>query len=195
MNCAECEILICDYVDGTLDAAGRAAVQVHLAECPACAALAVDSAEAIEFMQRASDVEPPPELITRILFDAPWRKGARAAGVRGWMDRIFSPMLQPRLVMGMAMSVLSLSLMFNTVRQLKPSDLEPSKVVAGIEDRASRAWARTVKFYDNLKVVYQVQSLLHEWQQQDEEEQKPAKAVPDSDPHRLPVKPVPEKSK
>ena len=195
MNCAECEILICDYVDGTLDAAGRAAVEVHLAECQACTALAADSAEAIEFMQRASDIEPPPELITRILFDAPWRKGARAAGVRGWIDRVFSPMLQPRLVMGMAMSVLSLSLMFNTVRQLKPSDLEPSKVIAGIEDRASRAWTRTVKFYDNLKVVYQVQSLLHEWQQQDEEEQKPAKPVPDSDPHRLPVKPVPEKSK
>ncbi len=171
MTCAEMEVLICDYVDGTLDAEGRSAVERHLGECPACAALAADSAEAVRFMERVADVEPPPRLITRILFDAPWRKGARVDGPRGWLDRVFSPLLQPRLVMGMAMSVLSLSLMFNTVRQLKPSDLEPSKVVAGIEDRATRAWARTVKFYDNLKVVYQVQGLLHEWQQQDEERQ------------------------
>ncbi len=199
MNCAELEVLICDYVDGTLDAAGRAVVEEHLAQCEECAALAADSAEAVQFMERAADVEPPPQLITRILFDAPWRKSARMQGVRGWIDRIFSPLLQPRLVMGMAMSVLSLSLLFHNVGQLKPSDLEPSKVVAGIEDRAERTWARTVKFYDNLKVVYQVESLLHEWQQQDEEQRpasKPAvKPAAAADPHRLPVKSVPERSK
>ena len=202
MKCAELEALICDYVDGALDAAGRAAdralVESHLAECSACASLAADSAEAVRFMERAADVEPPPQLITRILFDAPWRKGARAQGARGWLDRVFSPLLQPRLVMGMAMSVLSLSLLFHNVGQLKPSDLEPAKVLAGIEDRATRAWARTVKFYDNLKVVYQVESLLHEWQQQDEEQQPAAKPAArpaaDSDPHRLPVKSVPKGS-
>ncbi len=46
----------------------------HLAECPACAELARDSAAAVAFMERAAEVEPPPELMTRILFDAPWRK-------------------------------------------------------------------------------------------------------------------------
>jgi anti-sigma factor RsiW len=198
MNCADLEILICDYVDGTLNHAGRMVVENHLAGCDVCAALAADAADAVRFMERAADVEPPPQLITRILFDAPWRKGARASGVRGWLDRIFSPLLQPRLVMGMAMSVLSLSLFFHNVRQLKPSDLEPSKVLAAIEDRAERTWARTVKFYDNLKVVYQVQSLLHEWQQQDEEQppaSKPAaKPASVTDPHRLPVKSVPEGS-
>jgi len=37
MNCAELEILICDYVDGTLAAADKAAVESHLSACPACA--------------------------------------------------------------------------------------------------------------------------------------------------------------
>jgi hypothetical protein len=95
--------------------------------------------------------------------------------------------------MGMAMSVLSLSLFFHNVQQLKPSDLEPSKVVAGIEDRAERAWARTVKFYDNLKVVYQVESLLHEWQQQDAQDQRTQDAKP-ADSHRLPVNSVPKQT-
>ncbi len=164
-------MLICDYVDGALDPAQRAEVEAHLAECALCAELARDGAAAVRFMERAADVEPPQELVTRILFDAPWRKGANPSEARRWINAIFSPFHQPRFVMGMAMSILSLSLMFNSVRQLRPQDLEPAKVWAGIEDRAVRTWARTVKFYENLKVVYQVQSLLHEWQQQDEEQQ------------------------
>ena len=82
MNCADLEILICDYVDGTLDAAHRAEVEAHLAECELCAELAHDSAAAVRFMERAADVEPPPELVTRILFDAPWHKGANPSGGR-----------------------------------------------------------------------------------------------------------------
>ena len=75
MNCADIEILICDYVDGTLGAAEKAEVERHFAECPACAELARDSAAAVSFMESAADVEAPPELVTRILFDAPWTKG------------------------------------------------------------------------------------------------------------------------
>ena len=41
MNCAEIEILICDYVDGTLPAAEKAAVERHLATCDACARYAM----------------------------------------------------------------------------------------------------------------------------------------------------------
>jgi anti-sigma factor RsiW len=198
MNCAELETLICDYVDGTLDPSQRAEVEAHLANCELCAELARDSADAVQFMARAATVEPPPELVTRILFDAPWRRGSNPTEARGWINAIFSPFQQPRFVMGMAMSILSLSLMFNSVRQLHPQDLEPAKVWAGVEDRAVRSWARTVKFYDNLKVVYQMQSLLHEWQQQDQEEQRPAaKTTPAGqlDSHKLPVKSDEQKSK
>jgi len=196
MNCADLEISICDYVDGALDAAQKAEVEAHLADCPLCAELARDAAAAVRFMVRAAEVEPPPELVTRILFDAPWRRGANPTGAHRWINAIFSPFQQPRFVMGMAMSILSLSLMFNSVRQLRPQALEPAKVWAGIEDRAVRSWARTVKFYDNLKVVYQMQSLLHEWQQQDQEQVRPAeKTAPASpiDSHKLPVKPESQK--
>lgn len=196
MNCADLDILICDYVDGALDAAQKAEVESHLAECVMCAEMARDSAAAVRFMECAADVEPPPELVTRILFDAPWRKGANPTGAHRWINAIVSPFLQPRYVMGMAMSILSLSLLFNSVRQLQPQDYEPAKVWAGMEDRAVRTWARTVKFYDNLKVVYQMQTLLHEWQQQDEEQERPAaKTAPASqiDSHKLPVKSEPNK--
>jgi anti-sigma factor RsiW len=189
MNCAEIEILICDYVDGTLSPADKAAVERHLATCDACAELARDSASAVAFMERAAEVEPPPELITRILFDAPWSKGKQRSKPREWAVALLSPILQPKFAMGMAMTILSISMLARfvmPVRQLRPADLRPTEVWAGIEDRAVRTWARTVKFYENLKFVYQIQTTLKEWQQQSDD-QKPAAGKPDD--RKLPVKP------
>jgi len=187
MTCADAEILICDYA--TLASSERFALERHLAGCPACAEMARDSAEALAFMERAAEVEPPPELVTRILFDAPWTKGQAKARRRSRLAAMLSPLLAPRFVMGAAMTILSLSMLARPVRQIRLDDLEPAQVWAGLEDRAVRAWARTVKFYDNLKIVYDIQTTLREWQQQDEE-MRPAAAPPNQgvDEHRLPVK-------
>ena len=194
MNCAEIEIRICDYVDGSLAPADKAEVERHLSACPACAELARDSAAAVAFMERAAEVEPPPELITRILFDAPWSKGRQRSKAREWATALLSPILQPKFAMGMAMTILSISMLTKFVapaRQLHPADFRPAQVWAGIEDRAVRSWARTVKFYENLKFVYQIQTTLKEWQQQSED-QKPA-GKPDD--RKLPVRaPAPEPS-
>ena len=43
MNCAEFEILLADYMDGTLPANDRDAFVRHLDSCAACAALAEDA--------------------------------------------------------------------------------------------------------------------------------------------------------
>jgi hypothetical protein len=197
MNCADLEILICDYVDATLASGPKAEVERHLAECPACAELARDSAAAVQFMGRAAAVEAPPELVTRILFDAPWSKGKAKSKVWVWTASLLSPFLQPKYAMGMAMTILSISMLakfVTPVRQPKLSDLRPSQVWAGLEDRTARAWGRTVKFYDNLKFVYQIQTTLREWQQQDEErrpanDRKPSE--PKTDDRKLPVKSAP----
>jgi anti-sigma factor RsiW len=193
MNCADIEILICDYVDGTLGPAEKAEVERHFAECPACAELARDSAAAVTFMERAAEVEPPPELITRILFDAPWTKGKAQSKPRLWLTAILSPILQPKYAMGMAMTLLSFAMLAKFVapiRQPQLSDLQPSKVWAGLEDRAVRAWSRSMKYYENLKFVYQIQTTLRDWQQQDED-QRPANdrktASPKTDDRKLPV--------
>ena len=196
MNCAEIEILICDYVDGTLPAAEKAELERHLEDCPACAELARDSAAAVGFIQRAEDVAPPPELVTKILFEAPWRKNKSVVtGLRGRLSAWLRPVLQPKFVMGAAMTILSFSLLsrFTPIHQIKASDLQPKAVWAGLENRVLDAWDRTVKFYDNLKFVYQIQTTLREWQQQDEE-QRPVKRQNSrtTDDHKLPAKSAPQ---
>ena len=193
MICAEFEELICDYVDGTLTAAVKAEVERHLEACPACAELAKDSAAAVSFMERAADVEPPPELITRILFDAPWTKKAPSRG-RGWLgerlSKLIAPVIQPKFVMGMAMTILSFSILsrFVPMQQIKAADLRPSEIWAGLDDRAHRAWARSLKYYENLKVVYQVQTMLRDWQQQADEQKASKQSEPKADDRKLPVK-------
>jgi hypothetical protein len=194
MNCADAEILICDDLDGALSPVQKLELERHLAGCEACADMAADVRSAVAFMDRAAEVEPPPQLVTRILFDAPWRqvRPSAASGIRGWFERLLDPVLQPRLAMGMAMTILSVAMLAKfvaPVRQLQPSDLDPVKIWAELEDRAYRAWERSVKFYDNLRFVYQVQTTLREWEQQQDEQKTIA---PEADERRLPAKKAPE---
>jgi hypothetical protein len=189
MTCAEAELLICDYA--SLPSAERFELERHLGECPACAEMARDSAAALAFMERAADVEPPAELITKILFDAPWTKAnVKRAGWLGGLRRWIQPVVQPRFVMGALMTLLSFSMLSRYVpmRQIKASDLQPAAVWATLDDGAHRVWARTVKYYENLKVVYQIQALLREWQQQEDEQKPAAAAQPTVDDRKLPVK-------
>lgn len=176
MNCADLEILLCDYVDGALAADARAEMERHLAGCRACAEMARDVAAAVAFMERAEEVQPPPELLTRILFELPSAHHARPkkkGGVRVWFQQWLQPVLQPRFAMGFAMTILSFSLIGKfagiSPRQLTLDDLKPAKVWRALDDRIYRGWQRTVKFYENIRLVYEVQTQLREWTQREAE--------------------------
>jgi Putative zinc-finger len=185
MNCADVEILICDYVDGTLAASERAAVERHLQDCPNCAELARDGALAVAVIERAEVVEPPQELVSHILFNPPWH---RQRG--GWFSQVLHPLLAPRFAMSMALTVLSFAMIMPKMRQFQPTDLSPAVVWAGIEGRVDRIWERSEKFYDNLKFIYQIRATLREWQQQSAETRTHSGAST-TEQHRVPA-PNPE---
>ena len=71
MTCAELDILLCDYVDGTLRDAEKTALESHLAGCNACAELAKDVLSVTAFIETVHPAEPPAELLTRILHQRP----------------------------------------------------------------------------------------------------------------------------
>ena len=171
MNCTDFEILLCDYMDGTLDEARRSELEAHQRECASCAELAKDVAGAVAFIERVPQVEPPPELLAKIAFEIP-QESSPKRGLKAWISGWLRPVVQPRFAMGMAMTILSFSMLGRfsgiEVRDLKPSDLQPAKVWAAVDDRAHRAWGRAVKYYENLRLVYEVQSRLQEWSEQDE---------------------------
>lgn len=167
MRCSDLEALICDYVDGTLAPAERATVELHLTSCPSCRALVEEARSAVSFIEKTAGVEPPPALVNHLLFEV--RQGAmRPVRERGgWLARLLEPVLQPRFAMGMAMTILSFAMLARfagvPVRQLRITDLEPAKVWMAAEDRVWRVWDRAKKYYESLRLVYEIQQTLKEW--------------------------------
>jgi len=192
MTCADIEIALCDYMDGNLAPAERAEVERHISGCALCAELVRDAGAALAFMEHVADVEPPPELVTR-MYAIPTRRDLQMAtmrrGVRAWFHRLFEPLLQPRMVMGLSLTILFFGMMVRCAgipeRRVTRADLNPARVWVGVEDRVHRGWERSVKFYENLRFVYQIQSRLRDWQAQ--QEQAPGAELQNVDEHQLPA--------
>ncbi len=166
MNCQRIDELLCDYVDGTLNAIQQATFEAHMNDCAACREMVADVTGAVNFLARVADVEPPRELVTRIVYHTPQNAPlVEKLAQKDWLRRWVAPFLQPRFAMGMAMTILSFSMLGKfvaPVKQLKPSDLDPVKVWRSIDDSAHRSWDRMMKYYDNLRLVYEVQMAIED---------------------------------
>jgi Putative zinc-finger len=172
MNCSDVEILLAEYVDGTLRREARATVKEHLDSCVVCRDLAHDAAGAVALIERASRVEAPPELVTRILFEV--TQGSSRSVIKPPLaERLFGkvfgswlgPVFQPRFAMGMATTLLSLAMLIRG-RQLRPADVNPAKLWSATENQVSRTWERGVKYYENLRLVFEIQTRLKQWNEE-----------------------------
>ena len=180
MNCAEFEILLADYLDNALGAPERAALQAHASTCVGCRDLLNDAGGALSFLQRADAVEIPAGLITRIAYQAPTGRIRNTFERQSVFSRLIGqwlqPVLQPRLVMGMAMTVLSFAMLEKCtgvrVQHIEAADLNPVRIWGGVEDRTMRVKDRAVKYYENLRWVYEIEVRLRSLQ--DETETAPA---------------------
>jgi hypothetical protein len=89
-------------------------------------------------------------------------------------------LLQPRLAMTAAMAFFSIALTMNLtgihITQLRASDLRPSSLKRSFYE----ANAHVVRYYDNLRVVYELESRVHDLQQATDS---------DSDPNANPAQP------
>jgi hypothetical protein len=188
MTCNDFDALLCDYLDGTLAADRRSLMDVHVAGCAECASLARDAREVMGLVERSADVEMPPEMVTRILQQVP--RG-------GWLERVlgpvFQPIFQPRVVMGAMLTVLSLSMMTRCAgapkHALTAADLDPVRLWTAFDDKTHRVWDRSVKSYESLKLVYEVQNRVNEWKQKQQEDEEESKRLPrTAAPHELPGK-------
>ncbi|MEP6714876.1 MAG: zf-HC2 domain-containing protein [Terriglobia bacterium] len=195
-GCEQFEILLADYLDGELDsparAADRSSFELHLDSCANCAALAADARGALEFIGIAGDVEPPPVLIAKILHatNSGWDLKLRATGIRGWINRLFAPVLKPRFVMGAMMTMISVTMLSRCAggpkTTMTAADLDPVRLWSSLDVRTHRLWDRTVKGYESMRLVYEIRSQLNEWKvQQSQSEEMAAEARANS--RRLPA--------
>ncbi len=176
MTCTELEILITDYLDGTLAADERLRLQEHLAECESCRSFAQDVRGAVQILGQARVVEPPPDLITRIAYQAPLGRvrdpGEQQGSINRWLSKWLQPVLQPRLVMSMAMTILSFAMLERCtgvkVQHLQVADMNPVRIWGAAEDKVLRTRDRALKYYENLRWVYEIEVRIRTLQEQQE---------------------------
>jgi hypothetical protein len=178
-SCADVEVLVADFVDQSLPDQELASFQAHLQGCESCRALAADAAAAVAFIDRAAAVEPPPELVNKILFEitsgdsSRWvRPSLGRRIVSRWVGQWLGNLLEPRFAMGMAMTMLSFGMLLRVWGVREWADLNPVHLYHAVEDRVTRVWDRGVKQYQSWKLVFEIQARLQEWAAEQEAQQQ-----------------------
>ena len=178
-NCTLTEDRLSDYLDGTLSAEEAAAFEAHAATCAKCAKLVADVRGLVTRMQKLEPLAAPPMLVTRIVNATigPQKQSAGWKNVLAWRPAV----LQPRFALGLVtVAATILILMYTagfTPTRWKHADLSPATVLRTANRQAHLTFAKSAKFVNDLRVVYEIQTRL-----QPETQPQSAPAVPQQNP-------------
>ena len=193
LSCVEFDALLADALDGLVSASSQRRFELHREQCPACASLFREAAAGLNWLNALEEIEPPANLVHNILADTTMRTGAVAAAapklpwkqrLSGILADIVAParalVRQPRVAMTAAMAVFSLTLSMNfagiKLSDLRHIDLRPSAIKESATMKYYETTSRVVKYYENIRLVYEVESRLQELKRatsSDEQERPP----------------------
>jgi anti-sigma factor RsiW len=161
-NCKISEERLSEYLDGKLAPADASAFAVHSAGCADCAQLIARVGALVGQLHQIAEIEGPPQLIQNIL-DATIGPRVQKEGWKKWFSWV--PILwQPRFAMGIITAAASLAIVINasgiTPGKIKRADLNPADLFRAANRQVHLTYARSVKFVNDLRVVYEIQSRL-----------------------------------
>ena len=175
MQCAEFEALLSEGVEQALSGSQLESFQAHARTCAVCGPLLAETQEGHRLLKSLEEVEPPANLVHNILVATTGResRSVRKQGISwkdaatGWLRPIFAPVFamarQPRFAMSFGMAFFSLSITLSVagvkVTDLRHADLRPS----ALRRTYYETTGRIVKYYDNIRFVYQIESRLREF--------------------------------
>ena len=191
LRCEEWEALLADALDGMMPTADSANFESHHHTCAACAGLLAQSRQGQEWMRFLHfEPEMPAGLAERILGRTSGAVADRPLAVYGAPIPAGTGVLplprrrfvwDTRLMMTAAMAFFSIALTLNLsgvqLSHLKLSDLTPASIESNLTRQFYGAKSQLVRYYDNLRFVYEVESKMRELRR-DEDTQRPA-AQPD----------------
>jgi len=203
IRCEEWEALLVDALDGLLPAKEAAAFTAHGETCANCGDLLAHAQQGREWLGYLHDEpEVPASLLGKILertagpgaIPLPVVAGAGpAAGamVLPWR-RSFH---ETRLLMTVAMAFFSIALTLNLagvkLSSIRLADLRPSEIGNTVSRQFYTGWGSVVRFYDNARFVYQLESRMRELRR-DVRQQQPA-SQPTAQPQNLNKKEEPSR--
>ena len=159
-SCTQVEESVSDFLEGALRPDDASAFSQHLPGCPDCARLLAHVRDLTHGMHALPVVPEPPQLAARIIAaTAPSQRG----GWRGWYGW-FSAVWQPQFAMGVATVALSALFVLHAVapdaRNMTAADWAPGALARSVNRRAHLAYAHGVKFVNDMRLVYEIQSLF-----------------------------------
>ena len=200
LRCEEWEVLLAEALDGSLPADERAAFEVHSAECSACAQLLIQAKQGREWLEYLDgEPEVPFDMVERILGKT---SGAAAGGPLALGGPVPIPVgshvlgvpvrrwaWDSRMMMTAAMAFFSIALTLNLagvrLTNLRLADLTPANLETNLTRQFYGAEGSLVRYYDNLRLVYEVESKMRELRR-DEDMQR---AVPAQQKQEVPANP------
>jgi hypothetical protein len=159
--------LLTDYVEAALDAAQAQGVEEHLRECAPCREMLEDVRLAMAACRDAVDLEPSPWLFERIVRAT---IGERKPGLKDVLLAWMRPWFRPQIAYSLSMAIFSLSFILYAanvkLRSVSLQDVNPATWVYRANSRGHMLAARAEKYYYDLRLVYEVQSLFRDLRQQ-----------------------------
>jgi hypothetical protein len=173
MQCAEWEALLADALDGTLHGSTLASFEAHQQACPVCAAQYTETAAGMHWLKELDEVEVPRHLVHNIMAQTvgaiPEPREKVPVTTEGWWARmkgrltpVFAPVVTPRFAMSFGMAFFSITMLLNVagfhVSDLRHVDLSRK----GLEKTYYTAQGRVVRYYENIRLVYEIESRVRD---------------------------------
>jgi hypothetical protein len=179
MQCGEFDALLNDALDGTLTGPRLESFQAHARVCAVCGPLLAEADAGQRWLKTLAEVEPPANLVHNILVATTGYEskhtaaGAQSQSSSSWADKfthwlrpVFAPVVsvsrQPRFAMSFGMAFFSLSISLSLagvkVSDVRHVDLRPSSIKRTYYETSGRV----VKYYENIRLVYELESRMRE---------------------------------
>src|SRR5216110_3367825 len=174
MQCAEFEALLSEAVEQMLSGSRLESFQAHAQACAVCGPLLAEAEEGHRWLKSLEEVDPPANLVHNILIATTGRESTRARkegiswkeAAAGWLRPIFAPVFavarQPRFAMSFGMAFFSLSITLSMagvkMSDVRHIDLRPSAIKRTYYETSGRV----VKYYENIRFVYEIESRMRE---------------------------------
>lgn len=179
MECSQFEALLADALDGTLTAETETRFTAHKDSCGICGPMFMEAQEGMLSLNALPELEPPTNLLHNILVrttmaEAKGEVAPRPATVGvGWLERLrlrlpspLAGMLHARFATSFCMAFFSISLTLNLlgirVTEIRHVDWHPTALKRSAVLEYTQVQARVLRYYDNMRLVYEVESRMRE---------------------------------
>jgi hypothetical protein len=191
IECSLFEALLSEALDGQLSSSSKERFDAHGRICSTCGPLLADAVAGRQWLKSLQEVEPPAHLMNKILAATsgissarlhaatPERRTSGLGGrVRQWWDSFITPtaafVRQPRFVMSFGMIFFSFSLALSAMG-VKPADVAKIDVrPSALKRTYYTTQGKVVKFYENIRFVYEIESRVREFKQATTPAEQPA---------------------